>query len=583
MARGLTFPSGRRIAVYIALASLYGGFIWSPGKVWLEGGMGLAAPMAFAALALLLPSLASSIVIEGALLGGDALFHRRRRMALSLVSILVWDLGMTAGRLISGAPPAVPFILSTMFVIFIRTISILAISSKGLWAKVLAAMDQPAISAIIASSLFGASAGGSSAALMIGAALSMAYSSSILVYIERAGRAALGSSPILAFRALLSNWLNLDRAPLEAFMESLGVASEVWTSAIVFRGKGDGEPLGVMVVSNFHPGPFLNVGSSALPYAIQRIVEDLTGAVACVPHGISGHDLNLSSSAQNRVLIESVLDSLDPDGFHGTSSPQFEAARGSASCKCQILGDCALVTMTTAPEEMEDIPPSAVARALEAIESMGLKPALIDAHNCMDSAGVAGLGAVGSLGDCALEAASMAIRGGRHGFKFGAAKAQPIGMGPMDGIGPGGVVVFVLEVLSRRFAYVVVDGNNMKRGLREGILEALREVGICSGEVMTTDTHIVNGLAPSRLGYPVVGDVGGDRIIEAVRDAALRAQSNLREAEVACERRRAVVKTLGRCALESLVRSIWGFSRLVSYSVALFAMALMLVGLWAIQ
>ncbi len=582
MARGLTFPSGRRMAIYIALASLYGGFLWCP----MAEGQGEARyfmpPAAFGAVALLLPSILSSIAVEGELLRGDELFHRRRRMALSLVSIIAWDIGMTLERLISSGPPVASFLLATMFAIFIRTLSLFAISSKSLAAKTSAAIGQPAISGLLAASLFGLPFDKFLTSLMIGAALSIAYSSLILVYIERAGRAELGSSPILAFRALLSNWLNLDRAPLEAFMEGLGERSEISTSTIAFRRRGGGELLGIMVISNFHPGPFLNVGSSALPFTIQRILKGLTGAVVCVPHGISGHDLNLSSSLQSRMLIESVLESLNFERFHEISSPQIEVARGDARCKCQVLGDCLLMAITTAPKEMEDIPPSAVSRALDAIESIGLKPALIDSHNCMNDSGTIGAEDHGPLGDCALAAVSMAIREGRYRFKFGAAESRPIGMGPRDGMGPGGVVVFAFEILSERFAYVIIDGNNMKRGLREEILRALSEVGISSGEVMTTDTHIVNGLAPSRLGYPVVGDVGWDGIIGAAREAALQAQSKLEEAEVACERRKVEVKTLGQSALESLVRSVGGFSRAVAYSAALFAAFLILVGLWAI-
>ncbi|MEM3022896.1 MAG: hypothetical protein QW645_05160, partial [Candidatus Bathyarchaeia archaeon] len=89
---------------------------------------GFAPPAAFGALALFLPSILSSIFVEGALMRGDGLFHRRRRMALSLVSLIVWDLGMTTERLISNGPPMTSFLLATMFVIFLRTLSLFAIS-----------------------------------------------------------------------------------------------------------------------------------------------------------------------------------------------------------------------------------------------------------------------------------------------------------------------------------------------------------------------------------------------------------------------------------------------------------------------
>jgi len=581
LARGLTFPSSRRILIYLILASLYGEFLWSFGTAGRPPAMAAFAPIApFGIFALLLPSILSSAIIEGALLRGDPLFHARRRMALSLVALLVWDLGMSAERLISNGPPVNSFLISSMPIIFLRTISIFTISTRRLANKIPAAVGQPAICASIAALLFGVPLDKLSMAFLLGTALSIAYSSSVLVSIERIGKARLGSSPIFAFRALLSNWLNLDRAPMEAFMESLGRPSEISASTIAFRGRR-GDLLGVMVVSNFHPGPFLNVGSSGLPYAIQRIVGDLTGAVVCVPHGISGHDLNISSSFQNRILVESLLGSLDFGGFHDRSTDQIEVAQGGTQCKCQVIGDCLLMTMTTAPM-VDDIPPEAVSKVLGAIESIGLKPALIDSHNRIESAGAVGMEDFESLEGCSLAAMSKAIREGGHPFKFGAAGARPEGMGLREGIGPAGVVAFVLEVLSKRIAYVVLDGNNMKLGLRERILEALSEVGISSGEVMTTDTHLVNGLIPSKLGYPVVGEVGEDKIIEAVKEAAIQAQSKLEEAEVACERRKAMIKTLGQNALESLVRSIWSFSRAIAYSVALFIAILAMVGLWAV-
>ncbi len=59
----------------------------------------------------------------------------------------------------------------------------------------------------------------------------------------------------------------------------------------------------------------------------------------------------------------------------------------------------------------------------------------------------------------------------------------------------------------QRFAYITIDGNNMIRGLREHILETAKRSGFEDAEVMTTDTHMVNGIVSAPLGYHTVGEV----------------------------------------------------------------------------
>src|SRR5437667_12392751 len=50
-------------------------------------------------------------------------------------------------------------------------------------------------------------------------------------------------------------------------------------------------------------------------------------------------------------------------------------------------------------------------------------------------------------------------------------------------------------------SYITIDGNNMQQGLRDHILQSIRETGVSDAEVMTTDTHLVTGLVRSPLGY----------------------------------------------------------------------------------
>jgi len=70
-----------------------------------------------------------------------------------------------------------------------------------------------------------------------------------------------------------------------------------------------------------------------------------------------------------------------------------------------------------------------------------------------------------------------------------------------DGIGAQGVQVLVAETDGQRAAYLLFDGNNMVRGLRDEILDAAKEF-VDEGEVLTTDNHSVNATME---GYNPIG------------------------------------------------------------------------------
>jgi putative membrane protein len=58
-------------------------------------------------------------------------------------------------------------------------------------------------------------------------------------------------------------------------------------------------------------------------------------------------------------------------------------------------------------------------------------------------------------------------------------------------VGPRGVVAAVTEAGGQKAAWVLIDGNNLKGGLRSEVLEALKGK-VDLAEVFTTDNHAVN-------------------------------------------------------------------------------------------
>jgi len=71
-------------------------------------------------------------------------------------------------------------------------------------------------------------------------------------------------------------------------------------------------------------------------------------------------------------------------------------------------------------------------------------------------------------------------------------------------------------------------------GLREQIIDRLRkELGIKDAEVMTTDTHEVNAVSPSKGGYVPLGrEINREELISYVVDLTKQAEKNMEPVKV---------------------------------------------------
>jgi putative membrane protein len=346
---------------------------------------------------------------------------------------------------------------------------------------------------------------------------------------------SLGIPSVKMFRAFLANWTEGFVEPFEDVLEQFSVERDITVSLIAFKTGNSLKT--VMVVPAVHPGPFKNIGSSAIPSMVQAALEKKFGCIVSVPHGISGHELDLASQTQNTKLIDLVLESVKFDAFSSKATPFETTKLDGATAGCQIFGDCALVTLTLAPETMEDLPLELNEVILQEVQKKGLSWVVaVDAHNSIQ-----GLFDVEKAVE-PLEKSSKAIielvsSRKQSRFEVGAAKVVPTEFSIEDGMGPGGITVTVVRMDYQTTAYVTIDGNNMVSGLREKILIGLLELGINGGEIFTTDTHVVNAVVMNEMGYNPIGKViDHQRLIKNVKHTATLALGNLEPAEVSWQR-----------------------------------------------
>jgi putative membrane protein len=348
------------------------------------------------------------------------------------------------------------------------------------------------------------------------------------------GIKALGIPSVKMFRAFLANWIEGLEKPFEDILEQLSEERDITVSLVAFK-TGDNLKT-VMVVPTVHPGPFKNIGSSAIPSLIQTALEKKLGCIVSVPHGISGHELDLASQAQNQKFTEQI-GTAEFDVFGSDATPFMSTKVEGATVGCQIFGDCALVTLTLAPETMEDLPLELNEAIFKEAQRKGLSwAAAIDAHNSIQGSFDAekAMESIKKAAKAIIEHTSHCVQ---SRFEVGAAKVVPDDYGIKEGLGPGGITVIVVKTNGHTTAYVTIDGNNMVSGLREKVLAGLLELGINNGEVFTTDTHIVNAVVLNERGYNPVGEViDHQKLIEDVKKATAQALGNLEPAEVSWRR-----------------------------------------------
>jgi predicted neutral ceramidase superfamily lipid hydrolase len=332
------------------------------------------------------------------------------------------------------------------------------------------------------------------------------------------GTKKVGIPSINLFKAFLANWTEDINQPLEEILENLSEERDVQVSNLAFKSRG--RLKAAIVVATVHPGPFKNVGSSSIPSMIQAALEKKLGCVVSVPHGISGHELDLASQSQNQKLVNLILEASEFDGFQSKATPFVTAKKEEAIAACQIFGNCALVTLTLAPETMEDLPLELNNAINQEAKKNGLQCAVaIDSHNSIE--GPFNPEKVAApVKEAAAVVLTEASRLERSRFEVGAAKMASTGFSIKEGMGPGGIRT--------------IDGNNMVSGFREEILASLNELGIDKGEVMTTDTHAVNGVIVADRGYHPIGEeMNREMLITCIKKAVTQALENLEPAEAA--------------------------------------------------
>ncbi|WP_276300219.1 DUF2070 family protein [Halorussus lipolyticus] len=401
-------------------------------------------------------------------------------------------------------------------------------------------------------------------------------------FIDRPWKRSLGVSVLDFLRGFIGH-IAEGTTELEDFFEDIGEEAVVPVTVLAFRRK-DGSEKARFVLPMIHPGPMGEIGGGNLP---QRVAESAEG-VAFPPHATAGHDFNLVTEREVETLVETANDAFDDIEYHDTATPSLRVQEGDAKMVGQAFGDDALLVATYSPEFADDVEYAVGLSAAAEARSAGVEDVmLVDAHNCNNGLEGPDLGHVYPGSERSFD---MMQAAGRAGDRLAEADQSPVRMGvawdetdwePLDGIGPLGVRVSILEIGDHRTVYVLVDGNNMEPGLRDRIVAALTgdDAGVPAdeAEVMTTDTHVVNQVEASNQ----VGEaIDADELLEVVRRLVGEAADDVEPVEAGMASERAEVTVFGNDRTETLAshaNAVMSMGAALAATVIMAAMAVSLL------
>jgi putative membrane protein len=380
------------------------------------------------------------------------------------------------------------------------------------------------------------------------------YATGVYVFvrvIDRPWQRSLGVSVLDFIRGFVGHVAE-ESNELEEFFEKLGEEAIVPVSVLDFR-RPDGTRKARFALPMIHPGPMGEIGGGNFPI---RVANHSDGLVF-PPHATAGHDFNLVTEREVDAILDAIDDAAERITYTAEATRSVRMESGEATMLGQAFGDDALMVASYAPGFADDVTYGVGLSAAGEAKSAGVDDILlVDAHNSNNGLQGEDLGHVTPGSQRAFDMITASERTGRA---LADAPREPLRLGvahdptewdPIDGIGPLGVRVAVVAVGDQQTAYVLVDGNNMVPGLRGRVLDAVRSVaGIDEGEVMTTDTHVVNTIeADNQVGSAIDHDAFVSLVERLVEEAA----ADLEPVEAGLATQRATVTVFGNDRTETL-------------------------------
>jgi len=339
------------------------------------------------------------------------------------------------------------------------------------------------------------------------------------------------------FAGFTTSLLMRDPEPLEEELAKIGEEREVTVEVIKFKAR---DRVGVLLIPNIHSGPFDNIGGGSFVARVFERVGELNIPLLYL-HGVGSHELDPVSSREVEKVVEKIVEVVrrEPTTWSSSAYIPKEVVGSRVKVVAFGMGDVRILMVSRLLKSSDDIPTWVAELAAGGRNDV----ILVDSQNKWGEDTTWDWEEVEELRSFVEDFVRSDDK--CNDVKLGVFhEVQPSGFSPRE-LGVGGLGALVMECCSKRFALVVLDGNNIEPDLYERLLEKIRGLGYDVVEVATTDTHQLTGFGRGR-GYDVIGESTPSHIVEdAVVNAVRRAEENMARAFFNHERIHARIQVVG--------------------------------------
>ncbi|MDR3222804.1 MAG: DUF2070 family protein [Methanobrevibacter sp.] len=380
---------------------------------------------------------------------------------------------------------------------------------------------------------------------------------------------------LLDLLSLFIAHINEGSKSLEKLFEEIGEPIDTLVGVLSFK---KGNEIKAIFMSPFvHPGPIGDIGGANMPSILSKRFNSFT----MVAHGPSTHDFNPVSTNEIDKIESAVKDSLEEMEYSQYGSQFIRYSTEKAKIGIQFFGKNGLILATFAPHGSDDIEFGiGLSLMMKSKFKCDLENSVVvDCHNSFDEESGRLLPGNPKMFQLLDTVDKIKKTEQNKGISIGCCHDLMDDLNKSNGVGEDGLKVMVIETANQKTAYILFDSNNMLRGFREKIIEAVEDLDLDEVEVMTTDTHSVNTLSS---GYNPIGQTKRNEIIEYVKLSCKKAINDLEEVEVGVKTKRIIgINTFGSnnsTELISTISSIVAVSKIMAPLI--FILAILFVFIW---
>ncbi len=388
-----------------------------------------------------------------------------------------------------------------------------------------------------------------------------AISESILFYrVNKPFIEELNVSGLTFFRGFSAVYLANEPKLFEEAMDKIGENQDLKISRITIWNENSEKYIGSIIVPEVHPGPFREVGSSAMPVRIIEALEDDTQAISVV-HGTCTHAQNLTKSEQIQTLIDS-LKSMNKENISEDIHEIVTTQHNQFKFVSWRIGNKIFLITTRAPEPTDDIELELGKKAIDNIRTRipdAEEIIIVDAHNCIvqDTPSLsADSEEAADFIDACTRAAEIAWNTKIVNTQIGTAQNRNLRYSLDEGFGKGGITVFSIMQKGKKIALISIDGNNANCEFRKHLITKVKERGYDIVELMTSDTHTVNAISMNSKGYLPVGTIDQEQLITDILELLDIAEKNTQDAKIMVHTEINKLKVYGRNGFERLTKCV---------------------------